>query len=570
MTTPPADRRTPPVVRTVYGRLAGEWARPPGGGLAGEQAGPVAVFRGIPFAAPPVGPARWRPPARPTPWPGLRPAAEFGPAPVQPQPRRDSVMFAANFADRRALTMSEDCLYLNVWTPDPVPGAGLGVLVWLHGGGNRFGYGSQDIHDGCALARRGVVVVTLNYRLGALGFLAHPDLCREQPSGAAGNWALHDVLAALRWVQDSIGAFGGDRGQVTLAGNSAGAAFACHLMAAPAARGLFARVIGQSSAGVCRPDGPMPTLAAATAAGQAFAASLGAPDLGTLRAMSAVELAVSGHFGPVVDGTLLVTDTQDAFARGMQADVPLLVGSNTDEGANYTPASAAAGLAAEAARYAGDGGTGGRAGAAFEAAYPAGTAGERRESARRLVGETRFVWPVWRWAVMHARTAAAPVWMYRFGGRPPLPAGLAPPPDGDPDYGAFHTAELLYAWDNLGQRDWAWTAADQAIARGMSSAWARFAATGDPNGAGLPHWERFTGNDDAPVMHFGGADGAGRGAGGAGAGSAGEGSGGAGAGSGGAGAGGPGPGVAGSAAWTGPMDRLAAMYVLDELNAVEK
>ena len=215
--------------------------------------------------------------------------------------------------------------------------------------------------------------------------------------------------------------------------------------------------------------------------------------------------------------------------------MPLLVGSNTDEGANYTAVSAAAGLAGEAARYAGRGGTGGRAGPAFEAAYPAGTAGERRESARRLVGETRFVWPVWRWAVMHARTAAAPVWMYRFDGRPPLPAGLAPPPDGGPGYGAFHTAELPYAWDNLGQRDWAWTAADHAVAGVMSSAWARFAATGDPNGAGLPGWDRFTGKDPARVMHFAHPDGA----------------------------------APGTAARVGPMDRLTAMRVLDDLNAVE-
>jgi para-nitrobenzyl esterase len=470
-------------------------------------------------------------------------------------------MFTANFADRRALVMSEDCLYLNVWTPDPSPRAGLGVLVWLHGGGNRFGYGSQDIHDGRNLARRGVVVVTLNYRLGALGFLAHPELCREEPGGAGANWALQDVLAALRWVQASIGAFGGDPGQVTLAGNSAGAAFACHLMAAPAARGLFARVIGQSSAGLCRPDGPMPTLAAATAAGEAFAATVGAPDLAALRAMSAAELSVSGHFGPVVDGALLVTDTQDAFGCGAQADVPLLVGSNTDEGANFAPASAAGDLAARVAGAAGAGAAGagaagaGAAGAAFRAAYPAGNPARLRESARRLVGETRFVWPVWRWALLHASTVSAPVWMYRFGGRPPLPAGLAPPPDNGPAYGAFHTAELLYAWDNLGQRDWAWTAADHALAAAMSSAWARFAATGDPNGgdpnggdpsgtgqpgdggAGTcaaggqadggagPRWPVFTGDDDAEVMHF-----------------------------------------ASGVARAGPMDRLTAMHALDELN----
>jgi para-nitrobenzyl esterase len=454
----------------------------------------------------------------------MRPATEFGPAPVQPQPRRDSVMFQANFADRRALVMSEDCLYLNVWTPDPSPGARLGVLVWLHGGGNRFGYGHQDIHDGRNLARQGLVVVTLNYRLGALGFLAHPELCRESPAGAAGNWALHDVLAALRWVQANIASFGGDPAQVTLAGNSAGAALACHLMAAPAARGLFARVIGQSSSGLCRPDGPLPTLARACAAGESFAQSLGAGDLATLRALSAVQLAVGGQFGPVLDGSLLVAETGDVFAHGEQAAVPLLLGSNTDEGSPYTTAGAPAELAELAAGQP----------AGFRAAYPCGSAAEQRVSARLFTGESRFVWPVWRWALAHARSGLAPAWLYRFAAQPPLPSpgesGLAPPPDGLPGYGAFHTAELRYVWDNLGQRDWAWTSADHALATTMSAAWARFAATGDPNGGGLPHWPVFSAKDDAQVQHFAAAE---------------------------------------PVARAGPMVRLAAMHALDDLPGLD-
>ena len=477
------SERTPPRAATEHGQLAGDWA------------GPIAVFRGIPFATPPVGPARWRPPASPAAWRGVRRATEFGPAPVQPQPRRDSVMFHANFADRRALVMSEDCLYLNVWTPDPAFSAGLPVLVWLHGGGNRFGYGSQDIHDGRNLASRGIIVVTLNYRLGALGFLAHPELCREDPAGASGNWALLDIMAALRWVRANIGSFGGDPAQVTLAGNSAGAALACHLMAVPAARGLFARVIGQSSSGLCLPDGPMQSLEQAAAAGEAFARSAGAAGLAALRAMSAVELSAGGPFGPVVDGALLVQDTQHAFAQGAQAPVPLLVGSNADEGSIYTSAGAAAELAGLAAGH--------PSGSEFRAAYPAGSPQERRDSARLFTGESRFVWPVWRWAISHARTSAAPVWVYRFSRQPPLPdAGLAAPPDGGAGYGAFHTAELLYAWDNLGQRGWPWAPADHAVAAAMSSAWARFAAAGDPAGGELPGWSAFTGQDDAAVMHF--------------------------------------------------------------------
>ena len=433
-------------------------------------------------------------------------------------------MYHANFADRHALVMSEDCLYLNVWTPDPSPEAGLPVMVWLHGGGNRFGYGSQDIHDGARLAARGIVVVTLNYRLGALGFLVHPELSGRDPGGARGNWALLDVIAALGWVRDNIAAFGGAPGRVTLAGNSAGAAIACHLMASPLARGLFAGVIGQSSAGINRADGPVRTLAEAEEAGKAFAAATGAGDLAGLLGRSAVELAAAAvyHPVPVVDGHVLAADTQEVFARGAQAAVPLLVGSNADEGSIYTPPGAAGELAALSALAA--------FGGSLQAAYPAGDTAQARRSARLYTGETRFVWPVWRWAAEHARTAAAPVWVYRFHRAPPLPLlpplpGLADPPDGDPGYGAFHSAELPYVWDTLDAHDWPWTSADRDLAEVMSGAWARFASALDPNGGTLPAWPVFRAGDADPlVMHFGGPD---------------------------------------AAAGAGGMDRLAAMRALD-------
>jgi para-nitrobenzyl esterase len=412
-------------------------------------------------------------------------------------------MFHANFADRHALVMSEDCLYLNVWTPDPSPAVGLPVMVWLHGGGNRFGYGSQDIHDGARLARRGMVVVTLNYRLGALGFLAHPQLSQQDAEGASGNWALLDIVAALGWVRESIRAFGGDPGQVTLAGNSAGAAIACHLMASPLAAGLFARVIGQSSAGIGRPDGPMRTLAQAEVAGVAFAQATGVRDLAELRSLSAVELAAAaGHFNPIVDGRVLTCDTEDAFGRGAQLPVPLLVGSNADEGSIYTQAAAAAELAELAGRL--------EPGHVFHEAYPTGAAAPTRRSARLFTGETRFVWPVWRWAAEHARTSTAPVWVYRFHREPPLPPipELAGPQDGDPGYGAFHSAELPYIWDTLGQHDWPWTEADHALAQTMGDTWAQFVSTADPNGGILPRWPRFpegsrrSGQVGPDVMHF--------------------------------------------------------------------
>jgi len=508
-----------PLAATARGRLAGSWD------------GDIAVFRGIPFAASAAGAGRWRPPAPPLPWDGIRQATRFGPAPVQPQPPRRSLMYHANFADRDALVMSEDCLYLNVWTPDPSAGADVPVMAWLHGGGNRFGHGSQDIHDGAHLAGHGIVVVTLNYRLGALGFLAHPELSARDPGGASGNWALLDIIAALGWVQENIAAFGGDPGRVTLAGNSAGAALACHLMASPLARGLFGRVIGQSSAGISRADGPVRTHEQAEEDGAAFAASARAKDLASLLGMSAVELAAApGQHGPVVDGRVLVRDTQEAFACGVQAPVPLLVGSNADEGSIYTPASAADELARLAGRMA--------PGSAFRSAYPDGDPGQTRRSARLFTGETRFVRPVWRWAAEHARTSSAPVWSYRFHRVPPLPPipELAGPPDGDPGYGAFHSAELPYVWDTLGRRDWPWTEDDRALAEVMSSAWARFTRDGNPNGDALPPWPEFSATDDDPrVMHFGEAVESG--------------------------------GATAGPAVPGRMDRLDAMRALDELAA---
>ncbi|MET7575636.1 carboxylesterase family protein [Streptomyces sp. NPDC005492] len=434
-----------PRTHAAAGRLVGEWD------------GPVAVFRGVPFAEPPVGGLRWRPPRPAAAWDGERRADAFGPAPLQPQPPRGSVMYRTNFEDRRALVMSEDCLYLNVWTPDPAPAAGLPVMVWIHGGGNRYGHGSQDIHDGRAMAGRGLVVVTLNHRLGALGFLAHPELAAEDDLGASGNYGLLDIVAALTWVRENIAAFGGDPDKVTLAGNSAGAAHICHLMAAPAARPLFRAALGQSASGVGRAEGPLPEQAAAQKQALRWAEEFGGRDLDTLRRTSGVELIVRGHFGPVVDGRLLTEATDDVFASGRQHAVPLLVGTNLDEGTVYA------------------------------------RAGEDADA----VGAARFVHPVWHWARTHRATGTSPTWMYRFTRKPPLPPGL-------PDLGVYHTAELPYVLDNLAQRpDWPWRDTDRRLAATMADAWARFVAAGDPGGGDLPAWPRFTGPDDTPGMVFG-------------------------------------------------------------------
>ena len=455
------------------------------GRLAGERDGEVAVFRGIPFAEPPVGGLRWRPPRPAARWNGERRAYDFGPAPLQPQPPRDSIMYHTNFADRRALVMSEDCLYLNVWTPDPARTAALPVMVWIHGGGNRYGHGGQEIHDGRSLARRGLVVVTLNHRLGALGFLAHPELAAEDDLGASGNYGLLDIVAALTWVRENIAAFGGDPDRVTLAGNSAGAAHICHLMASQAARPLFRAALGQSASGIGRAEGPLAEQTAAQKQGLGWAEGFGDRDLDGLRRLDGTELVLRGHFGPVVDGRVLTEPSDEVFHAGRQHAVPLLVGSNLDEGSVYATPDVLRRLPVEP-------GT--------DELYPMRDLAEARHTARRFTGESRFTYPVWQWAFTHRDSA--PTWMYRFTRTPPLPdtLDLAPPRDGLPGYGVHHTAELPYALDNLDQRPWPWTEADRELARTMADAWARFVETADPNGGALPEWPGFTGTE---AMVFG-------------------------------------------------------------------
>lgn len=304
----------------------------PAGSLQGVSEGGIRVFRGIPYAEAPTGDLRWKPPVGKAPWDGVLDASEFGPACIQPHDRNSTSVYARS----EPLPMSEDCLTLNVWAVDDAKNAP--VFVWIHGGAFWGGSGREELYDGTRLAEEGVVVVTLNYRVGALGYLAHPELSAESPRGVSGNYGLLDQIEALRWVQQNISAFGGDPSNVTIAGESAGALSVVYLMASPEARGLFSKAIAQSAYLVSMPElktvnhGTLP----AEASGQALAAALGAESLEDLRAMDAVTLndgAAANQFTPLgnADGVILPKQLVDVFESGEQADVPLLVGFNSGE-----------------------------------------------------------------------------------------------------------------------------------------------------------------------------------------------------------------------------------------------
>lgn len=468
----------------------------PCGGLLGTRLGSVGVFKGIPYAVPPVGGLRWRPPQRASRWSGTRLAVHPGPAPLQELPPRSSLLYRLNNDDARPLVMSEDCLYLNVWSPDPSTTARLPVLVWVHGGGNRTGHGDQDLFDGSRLAARGIVVVTINMRLGALGFLSLPELAAEDDLGASGNYGLQDVVAALGWVQENIAAFGGDEHRVTLAGNSSGAAIVSHLMAAAGARGLFRAAIGQSASGVFRHEGRnLLEQAEAARQGAAIMAPLGR-SLAVLRDLPGISFLRVPPQGVVVDGRVLTEDSTEVFLQGRQARIPLLAGWNADEGSLYATAAALGDLKLREAH-------GAEEFSRLMRAYPAAFGDVWSADRRELLGDRRFIYPVWRWARTHAQTAAVPTWMYEFDHQLPLPDNVPKPPDGGPDYGCFHTAELPFTWDNLGVRPWAWREIDRRLASSLADAWVRFIAHGDPNGAGLPTWRPVEAAQEKPVMALG-------------------------------------------------------------------
>lgn len=459
----------------------------------------VMAYRGIPFAAPPVGDLRWKPPQPVEPWEGVFQADSYGG--VSPQLPYAEDSFWARLPQYSPSEMSEDCLYINVWTPVDPPAEKLPVMVWIHGGGLTRGSGTRIGYDGTALVRRGVVVVTINYRLGAFGFLAHPGLTAESEHGSSGNYGFLDQIAALEWVQRNIARFGGDPGQVTIFGESAGATSVCLLMATPLAEGLFHRAIGQSGGAF----GPMARLKedfggwpSHESVGEIFAAELVGEDAATVEAMRAASteevLATYERLGGrglginrgVVDGWVFPDDADTVFAEGRQHDVPVIVGSNADEGPplfeRWVPKDSAAYAEYVTTTY-------GEYADEYLELFPNGDADVIWNSYLKSRGEVRFAWTSNTWAGFMANVSSR-AWLYHFTHVPPIH-------DAD-RYGAFHAAEVLYVFDNLdhayfdGIRE-----SDEHVADVMSSYWVNFATTGDPNGDGLPVWTPFEEGDES-------------------------------------------------------------------------
>jgi para-nitrobenzyl esterase len=442
-------------------------------GIAGTNIA-VRVFRGIPYAAPPVGNLRWREPQPATHWEGVRKADQFGAICTQPAFRGAPSANQPN--------TSEDCLFLNVWTAAASASERRPVMVWIHPGGYQTGSGSTPGFDGEGLAKQGVVLVTMNYRLGVFGFFSHPYLTKESEHHASGNYALMDQSAALTWVQKNIAGFGGDPQRVTVFGDSAGSSSIANLMGSPRVKGLFQRAVGESGAWMGLSLTPARTLSEAEQAGAKIAEALHAQSLDELRAKPAEELLKAGRAGgPVIDGWFLPEDVGTTFAQGKQNDVPLLAGSNKDEGTFFLqPTTAEKFTERSRARF-------GPQADAFLKLYPAGT--DEEANASQLAAfrdELAFVMRIW--ARAQTKTGHSNAFLYYFTHDPPPPAGATA--RGGFGSGATHGAEAQYVFQNL-LPPRAWTDLDHQVSDVLSSYWVNFATNGDPKGKGLAKWPAF-------------------------------------------------------------------------------
>lgn len=467
-----------------------------GGLISGTVADGVRSFKGVPFAAPPEGELRWKPPQPVAAWEGIRKCDAFGPdCPQAPYP-------AGSIYASPPRKQSEDCLYLNVWTAAS-RGERRPVMVWIHGGALTRGSGATRAYDGTALAKKGVVLVTINYRVGPLGYLAHPELTAESRHRSSGNYGILDQIAALKWVQKNIAAFGGDPKLVTIFGESAGSWSVNVLVASPLAKGLFHRAIGQSG-GSFRPGAYLREdrngLPSAEKVGAAFAKAAGADSIRGLRALPAekiVEVFNSDPEGrrfrtqPNVDGWVLPDEIRNLFAQGKQNDVPVIVGSNANEMTTLTnPATVPKTMEDYRKRVEAQYGA---MISQFDVVYPAKSAEDVTGAYLGSLRDVTFTLPMRTWARMTA-TGRSKAWLYFFSHVPPNPNSKY--------LGAYHAGEIVYVFNNLNRPNTQYQGVDFKLADLMSSYWVSFATTGDPNGKGLPRWTPYN-REAEPYMDFG-------------------------------------------------------------------
>jgi len=436
----------------------------------------VVSFKGIPFAAPPVGNLRWKSPQPVKVWNGVKACKTFSASAMQSTPTPFSMWTAEFIAPAEPL--SEDCLYLNVWTAAKSSSEKRPVIVFIHGGAFTSGSGSVPVYDGTAMAQKGIVFVTINYRVGIFGFFSHPELSKESASKTSGNYGLLDQIEALKWVQKNIASFGGDPNRVSIAGQSAGAFSVNYLVASPLAKGLFQRAIAESG-GAVLPTNPLSgqqDLKDAEQRGIEFTHSLKVNSIAELRAKTSAEImAVRAMTSPIVDGYVIPEPLYKIFSEGKQNDVPVLMGWNANEG-NFGGQL----LNAEKFKQQAKEKYGEKAGE-FLKLFPSETDAEAEQSQLILSGLQMFGVQAYAWMNLQYKTGKSPVYMYHFERAVPYNKDQKP-------FGAFHTGEVPYAYNNLQMSSRPWEQTDIQLAETMSSFWANFAANGNPNGPGLPDW----------------------------------------------------------------------------------
>jgi para-nitrobenzyl esterase len=443
-------------------------AKVTGGTVEGVVKDGIASFKGIPFAAPPVGDLRWRSPQPVKPWQGVRKADSFAPSPMQ-----DTGLIAKMGGSSK---ISEDCLYLNVWTGAKKQNEKRPVMVWIYGGAFVGGTTSFPTTEGNNFARKGVVLVSVAYRVGPMGFLGHPELSKESGKGS-GAYGIQDQIAGLKWVRENIARFGGDPSNVTIFGESAGGMSVGILMTSPMARGLFQRAISESGGAVAPSFGSLKT---AEEQGKAFLSKLGANDIKAARALSAetIQQGLKGamrSFWPVADGSTILENPYGLFEAGKFNDTPVLIGTNSNEGRLFSTQKTSSAAFEQMIRknYA-------LGAEALLKAYPHATDAEATRSAQDILRETIFAWPSWAWAKLQSRNGKNKVFVYYFDHRTPT----------SPE-GSDHASEISYVFGNLGGFGGSSGPDDRALSDLMNSYWVNFAKNGDPNGPGLPAWPVF-------------------------------------------------------------------------------